>query len=251
MPQAEDQQPAAALTAVRILTVGDLDLTGARIPAGDLTELVGVPLEPGELAGLMAAASISTGVVFHPDNAAVNEVLWSVPDLRGLVWVDAAQAVSADEAARYLGDRNWCGVKLQPPPGGNLPADPGLWRMMELLERHQLPVLVRSGPPPFTPPSSVADLAARFPAVPVVLSHVRGGDIASIHAAIEAAAQHPNIYLEMPGIPVHAQIAEAVRPSSGGSTGQGHGQRPHQPRAGNDPARQCGPAVPAEHLNAM
>ena len=57
---------------------------------GSFESMFGVSLDRDGLEALMQEHGIGSGVVFHPDNAYVREVVESIPGMYGLVWSNRA-----------------------------------------------------------------------------------------------------------------------------------------------------------------
>ena len=99
----------------------------------------------------------------------------------------------------------------QPLLNGFHPDSRAVYPLMDLLGDLGMPVLVHSGHLMFSLPWSIAELAAKFPRVPVILGHMGYGDIVSINAALQVACDLGNVYLETSGQPMGSKIAEAAR----------------------------------------
>lgn len=172
--------------------------------------LFDVSLDREGLEALMAEHGIGAGVVFHPDNAYVREVIESTPGVYGLVWANPRVPGYLDEAAELLEHPRFLGVKLHPLLDGYHPNDPAVHPLMRLLVERDLPVLIHCGHPIFTLPWSIEELIASFPEARVVLGHMGHGNVVYINGAIDVAARHPRVYLETSGMPMHTKIREAV-----------------------------------------
>src|SRR5690606_36407913 len=145
---------------------------------------------------------IAAGVVFHPDNDYVREVVESVDGAYGLVWANPRVPGFLEEAARLLDHPRFLGVQLHPLLDGYHPNDPALHPLYELLIERDLPVLTHCGHPIFTRPWSIEEAIAAFPEAKVVLGHMGHGNIVYINASVDIAARHPNVYLETSGMPM-------------------------------------------------
>jgi len=172
--------------------------------------LFNVSLDRDGLERTMRENGIEGGVVFHPDNAYVREVIASVPGAYGLVWANPRMPDYLDETLRFLDDERFLGVKLHPLLDGYHPNDPAVHPLIERLIERDLPVLIHCGHPIFTLPWSIEELIVSFPEAKVILGHMGHGNIIYINAAIDVAARHPKVYLETSGMPMHTKIAEAV-----------------------------------------
>lgn len=174
--------------------------------------LFNVSLDPSGLVGLMREHGIETGVVFHPDNARVRDVLADNPGVYGLVWANPRNDDAVRETRRLLDEpgSRFRGVKLHPLLDGYHPDDPAVHPIIELLVERGLPALIHCGHPIFTLPWSIEELIVRYPEARIILGHMGHGNIIYINAAIDVAARHPNVYLETSGMPMHTKIREAV-----------------------------------------
>lgn len=172
--------------------------------------LFDVRLDRDGLVALMHAEGIEGGLVFHPDNAYVREVVESVPGAYGLVWANPRTPGFAEEAASFLDHPRFLGVKLHPLLDGYHPNDPIVHPLYELLVERDLPVLIHCGHPIFTLPWSIEEAIVAFPRAKVILGHMGHGNIVYINASIDVAARNPNVYLETSGMPMHTKIKEAV-----------------------------------------
>jgi len=173
--------------------------------------LFDVRLDRDGLAELMRAHRIDAALVFHPDNAYVQQVVESVPGAWGLVWANPRLPGYLEEALRFLDQPKFLGVKLHPLLDGYHPNDPIVHPLLEEVAARSLPVLVHCGHPIFTLPWSIEELARSFPQVPIVLGHMGHGNIVYINASIDVAERNPRVYLETSGMPMHTKIREAVR----------------------------------------
>jgi uncharacterized protein len=172
--------------------------------------LFNVSLDRDELEALMREHEIGEGVVFHPDNRYVRDVIESTPSAYGLVWANPRLPGYLEETAELLDHPKFLGVKLHPLLDGYHPNDPAVHPLYELLVERDLPVLIHSGHPIFTLPWSIEEAIVAFPDARVILGHMGHGNIIYINAAIDVAARNPNVYLETSGMPMHTKIAEAV-----------------------------------------
>ena len=176
---------------------------------GSFESMFRVSLDRDGMVELMREHEIENGVVFHPDNAYVAEVVESIPGLYGLVWANPRVPGYLDEAARFLDHPKFLGMKMHPLLDGFHPNDPSVHPLVELLLERDLPVLIHCGHPIFTLPWSIEELAVSFPAAKIVLGHMGHGNVVYINGAIEVALRNPNVYLETSGMPMHTKIREA------------------------------------------
>jgi predicted TIM-barrel fold metal-dependent hydrolase len=181
----------------------------AHMHVGDFP-LFNVSLDRDGLEHTMAEHGIEGGVVFHPDNAYVREVVESLEGAYGLVWANPRFPGYVEETERFLDHPKFLGVKLHPLLDGYHPNDPVVHPLVEVLVERDLPVLIHCGHPIFTLPWSIEELIVNFPQAKVVLGHMGHGNIVYINASIDVAERNPNVYLETSGMPMHTKIAEAV-----------------------------------------
>ena len=172
--------------------------------------LFNVSVDRDGLVASMESEGIAGGVVFHPDNAYVAEVVESIPGLYGLVWANPRLPGYLDEARKFLAHPKFLGMKLHPLIDGYHPNDPLVHRLVELLLERDLPVLIHCGHPIFTLPWSIEELIVAFPEAKVILGHMGHGNVVYINGAIDVALRHPNVYLETSGMPMHTKIKEAA-----------------------------------------
>src|ERR1700738_5365710 len=97
----------------------------AHMHVGDFP-LFNVRLDREGLEKLAADEGIGGGVVFHPDNAYVREVVNAVPGFYGLVWATPRMPNYLEEALRFLDDPLFLGVKLHPLLHAYHPNDPAV-----------------------------------------------------------------------------------------------------------------------------
>ena len=172
--------------------------------------LFDVRLDRDGLVTLMAEEGIDGGLVFHPDNEYVRDVIEAIAGAYGLVWANPRLPDYVDEAAAFLDHPKFLGVKLHPLLDGYHPNDPVVHPLYELLVERGLPVLVHCGHPIFTLPWSIEEAVVAFPGLRLVLGHMGHGNIVYINGSIDVAARNPNVYLETSGMPMHTKIREAV-----------------------------------------
>ena len=176
---------------------------------GSFESMFGVSLDRDGLAALMEEYEIGNGVVFHPDNAYVAEVVESIPGMYGLVWANPRMPGYLEEAERVLDHPKFLGMKMHPLIDGYHPNDKAVHPLIELLLARGYPVLIHCGHPIFTLPWSIEELVVNFPEAKVILGHMGHGNVVYINGAIEVALRNPNVYLETSGMPMHTKIKEA------------------------------------------
>jgi predicted TIM-barrel fold metal-dependent hydrolase len=176
---------------------------------GSFESMFGVSLDRDGLAAMMEEHGIGNGVVFHPDNAYVAEVVESIPGMYGLVWANPRLPGYLEEAERFLDHPKFLGMKMHPLLDGYHPNDASVHPLIELILARGYPVLIHCGHPIFTLPWSIEELVVNFPEAKVILGHMGHGNVVYINGAIEVALRNPNVYLETSGMPMHTKIKEA------------------------------------------
>jgi predicted TIM-barrel fold metal-dependent hydrolase len=104
------------------------------------------------------------------------------------------------------------GLKIHPAmEGGAIPVNspPLMFPIMEAARAHGLAVLIHSGGSRNCTPILIADLAAHFPEVPVIIGHSGGAE--AYQEAIIAAKSTPNVLLDTAGIAAPGYVANLVR----------------------------------------
>lgn len=176
---------------------------------GAFESMFGVSLDRDGIAALMEEYGIGNGVVFHPDNALVAEVVESIQGLYGLVWGNPRLPGYLEEAKRFLDHPKFIGMKMHPLLDGFHPNDSAVHPLIELLLARDYPVLIHCGHPIFSLPWSIEELAVSFPNARIVLGHMGHGNVVYINGAIDVALRNSNVYLETSGMPMHTKIREA------------------------------------------
>jgi predicted TIM-barrel fold metal-dependent hydrolase len=214
-------------------------ITDAHMHVGEFPTF-GVGLDPCALGEHLADNGIDCGIVFCPDNALTEKALGATPGAGGLYWANPKKPDAAAEAADYLANPRFRGLKLHPLLDGYHPDEPMVWPLAELAISHDLPILIHCGHPPFTLPWSIERLAARYPLAQIILGHMGHGNIVWIDGAIEVARRRPNIYLETSGMPMGPKIAEAVREIGADRVMYGSDSPFHHPRVEQLKVQLCG-----------
>jgi len=86
------------------------------------------------------------------------------------------------------------GVKLHPRAQNFDPLDKRVYKIYELIQKHQKPVIIhtRLENTPNTDPDRIADLAEIFPSMKIILAHFAGLS----GPAFEKVAKYPNLFVE-------------------------------------------------------
>lgn len=177
--------------------VGEFPLFNVRMDAEGLSET-------------LRQYGIAAGMVFHPDNQYVREVVEGIDGAYGLVWANPHRPGFLEEAVELFDHPKFLGVKLHPLLDAYHPNDPAVHPLIEELIRRDMPVLIHCGHPIFTLPWSIEELAVEYPDAKIILGHMGHGNIVYINGAIDVADRNENVYLETSGMPMHAKILEAV-----------------------------------------
>lgn len=78
--------------------------------------------------------------------------------------------------------------------------DPIVYPVMERAARHGIPVLFHAGTPPYTTPLLIADLAKRYPEVPVIIAHM--GKTTLFYDCLTLLKDVDNLYCDFSGNPL-------------------------------------------------
>jgi len=151
--------------------------------------LFDVGMNADGLVELFAEWGYAAGIVFHPDNALVRDLVDGIPNAWALYWANPRVEGCADEGREFLAHPKFLGVKMHPLLDSYHPNDPIVHPVAELLVELDMPVLIHSGHPIFTLPWSIEELIVEFPELKVILGHMGHGNIVYINAAIDIAAQ--------------------------------------------------------------
>lgn len=100
----------------------------------------------------------------------------------------------AEELTRVLGSLNFVAIKLHTAGHAIAPTNPSTSILFEYAAKYRVPLMIHTGPGPFSDPIGVAPRAEEFPDVKMVLAHAGFGIYAS--AALWLAKKYDNIYLE-------------------------------------------------------
>jgi uncharacterized protein len=115
---------------------------------------------------------------------------------------------AADEVTRCVRDLGMRGLKLHPWMQAFHPLEPFMDPVYERSRDLGIPLLFHDGTPPASTPLQVAQVAARFPGLTVVLGHGGLGDLYG--EAIEAALRYDNVWICMASLHVGA-MREIIR----------------------------------------
>lgn len=132
---------------------------------------------------------------------------------------------AAAELRRAVTELGMGGLKLHPWIQGYSTTNPKMDMVMDELVRLGIPLIFHDGSPPWTTPLQIANLARRYPTVPVILGH--GGLRELWPDALLAARQLDNLWLGTSGVPFHGlqQMVDSLGPERilfGTDGGAGH-----------------------------
>jgi predicted TIM-barrel fold metal-dependent hydrolase len=175
--------------------------------AGDLYAWLEHEIGPRELEGVLDQHQFDMALVMppvaqYPDNSSMGKALQGHPRLVGFAMINPfGPDGGVLELERAVGDWGMRGLKLVPLRHGYDVDSEVPMRVMTCAERLGLPVSIHSGAH-YCLPWQIADLAKKFPTVPVIMDHM--GWRYYVEGAINVALTTPNIYLEtalvsMPG----------------------------------------------------
>ncbi|MCS6806828.1 MAG: amidohydrolase family protein [Acidobacteriota bacterium] len=165
-----------------------------------------------------AAASSLTPMIFrcwksrHGGNEEVFELMKIRPDrvlgqyVPNVYEGAAAVKEKITEAVEKYGCR---GIKIHPWVQGFPANDELVYPVFEKAAEFRLPVLIHSGTAPYCTPLLIADIARKFPDVPVIMGHMGKHELhLDVFPAIRLSE---NIYLEISGHEVLVTVEQAVR----------------------------------------
>jgi predicted TIM-barrel fold metal-dependent hydrolase len=203
------QQLAATVSSTPVIDKGAPEIVDPHMHVGDFP-LFDVAMDRDGLVALFEEWGYAAGVVFHPDNALVRDLVEDVPNAWALYWANPRLNGCAEDCARFLEHPKFLGVKMHPLLDAYHPNDPAVHPVARVLIERAMPALIHCGHPIFTLPWSIEELIVEFPDLKVILGHMGHGNIIYINAAIDVAARHPNVWLETSGMPMHSKIRTAV-----------------------------------------
>lgn len=155
------------------------------------------------------ARTILTGSSFR-GNEEVAEAYAAFPDkIIPLVWMNPLMDDVEAKMDKYIDQKGFQGIKMQPLFDAFVADDPVVYPVMDFAKAADVPVFIHCGHPPYSLPWSIALLAERYPEVKVVMIHMGHGHGVYIDASIRMARRYPNLYLEMSGMPMGSKIKEA------------------------------------------
>lgn len=128
--------------------------------------------------------------------------------LVGAAWVNPLDSTAPEILKDAVRNHNCKAVKLHPLEQAYCPNDACMFPIAELAMELNIPLMIHTGHPPYSLPWSVAQLADRYPDLPMVMIHMGHGNGMYIQSAIDMARKYQNLYLETSGMPMHTKIKE-------------------------------------------
>lgn len=157
---------------------------------------------------------VLSGVGFNEDleanNRLVQQAIRVYPQrFSGFLGVDPHQQDVTRAIRKAIEEDGFRGIKMHQWLQSFPTNDPVVFPVMELAAEYQVPVLFHSGTPPFTTPSLIADLAVRFPSVPVIIGHM--GKTTLFYDCLAALKRIDNLYCDYSGNPLTAVMEWGIR----------------------------------------
>ena len=180
---------------------------------GDLYAWLDHEIRPQELEALLDRHGFDMALIMpptlqDPDNRSMAKALQGHPRLLGFAMINPyGPEGGVPELERAVGEWGMKGMKLVPLRHGyDIDTEVPI-RAMQCAERLGLPVSIHSGAH-YCLPWQIADLARKFPTVPVIMDHM--GWRYYVDGAINVAMTTPNIYLETAMVSMPGYIKLAV-----------------------------------------
>jgi len=98
------------------------------------------------------------------------------------------------ELERTLGELGFVGIKIHTATHAISPTHPRATLIFDIAKKYKVPVMIHTGPGPFSDPALVAPRAEEYPDVKIILAHAGFGIYAN--TALLLAKKYENIYLE-------------------------------------------------------
>jgi uncharacterized protein len=173
---------------------------------------------PEVLIPLMDDAGIDKAVIMTyrdavgPDDPAVSYILDAItqyPDrLIGYIRINPNSPGAMDTLDKALGDDGFKGLKLHPVSYVGFPYAEAALKLMRRAAMYNAPVLFHTGDEAMALPEEVAEAARLCPEVSVIMAHI--GGFYHHGAAIQAALELPNVYIDTSASPYPWMIKRAV-----------------------------------------
>ena len=109
--------------------------------------------------------------------------------------------IVSKELDRVLGELGFVAIKLHTLGHAIPPGNPKATMLFEYAVKYKVPVMVHTGPGPFSDPMNIAPRAEEYTDVKIILAHAGFG--VYTQAALWLAKKYDNIYLELSWVPVY------------------------------------------------
>ena len=190
--------------------VNAMKIIDAHMHLGEFA-VFGESISHKQLVELMNQYDIEKAVVSALPNSLTVEAVEKYPErITGLVRVNPHEVEAPDIVEKGLTEWGLKGVKLNPLFNNFLPDSKEVNPVMDVAAKHNVPVLIHCGHPPWSLPWSFERLADRYPDVTIVMAHMGHGHILYINGALDVAEDHSNIVVDTAGMTMHTKIKEAV-----------------------------------------
>jgi len=151
---------------------------------------------------------------------------WGLASLDFEGWTPAVAAARLAELRDLLARRpdRIIGIKLAHAHQGVRLDDPAYFEVYAIAAQARVPVLLHTGFSPFPgtrdepdyyDPEHLESVLAAYPDLDVVLSHIGQGDVRAVRHALELAASHERVWLELSALGRPALVDESGAPASG------------------------------------
>ncbi|XID90200.1 amidohydrolase family protein [Paenibacillaceae bacterium WGS1546] len=181
--------------------------------------------------------SVLLGLGFEHDldenNRLVKEAVDAYPDrFVGFLGVNPHEGRQRviDKIDRAVESWGFRGIKLHPWLQMFPSNDPLVHPVMERAAHYEIPVLFHSGTPAYTTPVLIADIAKRYPRVPVILAHM--GKTTLFYDCLTVLGEVDNLYCDFSGNPLAGVLEWGIKKLGAGKFlygsdefGAGPGQR--------------------------
>ncbi len=168
-----------------------------------------VGITEDELIAQMDAYNIEKTALCNEDNDITLGIMERHPGrIIGCVYVNPMNPATVEAMEEYFA-KGFTAVKLNPLRHAYCADSAALDPVLDLAAKHNVPVCIHSGHPPYSLPWQIGLLAERHPDVKIMMIHMGHGHGVYIDAALKMARRYPNIYLEMSGMPMPSKIREA------------------------------------------
>ncbi|WP_020619868.1 amidohydrolase family protein [Paenibacillus daejeonensis] len=152
--------------------------------------------------------SVLLGIGFDAEgladnNRQIREAVDAHPDrFVGFLGVDPHEdpGITCDQIDRAVQEWGFRGLKMHQWLQMFPTNDPIVYPIMERASHYEIPVVFHSGTPPYTTPVLIADLAKRYPRVPVIIGHM--GKTTLYYDCLTVMREVDNLYCDFSGNPL-------------------------------------------------